>query len=75
MDANSTRKEIAFEILKATGILNMKGDEESTDDDNSSSELLPRVTWIRKSSYTPYVDAEAHSGLLLSVLVVLFLFI
>ena len=75
MDANSTRKEIAFEILKATGILNMKGDEESTDDDNSSSELLPRVTWIRKSSYTPYVDVEAHSGLLLSVLVVLFLYI
>ena len=71
MDANSTRKEVEFKILKATGIWNMKGDEESTDDDSSSSELLPRVNWIRKSNHTPYVDAEAHSGLLLSVLVVL----
>ena len=62
MDANSTM-EVAFEILKATGILNMKDDEECTDDDNSSSELLPRVNWIRKSSHTPYVDVEAHSGL------------
>ena len=75
MDANSTRKEVAFEILKATGILNMKDDEESTDDENSSSELLPRVNWIRKSSHTPYVDVEAHSGLQLSYINYIYIYI